>query len=200
MPERDSHGKFVSNLRKLRDDTLRGMQRFKLQIAMQAVAGIQDNIRDNFGADKSGRSDITRWASGGTARSSGRSGALRDSVKLEEHGDDLVVNVGGAGAPYAEIHEYGGVITPKNSKYLTIPAARYVGKRARELDVVFGIDPQWGKVLYDRGTTNVAFLLRSRVTIPERPYIRPAIEKINEENGIRLALARSFTSPEVVIK
>jgi len=57
-----------------------------------------------------------------------RTGHLAQSIgaKIEKDGADWVGTVGsGYGRyqrlPYAEIHETGGVITPKHAKYLTIP-------------------------------------------------------------------------------
>ena len=191
---------FMSNLRNTRDAVMRNMLRFHLNIGLKLVKDIQTNVRDTFGR-RPVQNPITLFSYGGTASSSGRSGKLRDSVKLDgSPGGELFVSVGGVGVPYAGIQEEGGEITPKSGKYLTIPSGNYANKRAREFDLVFGISPEWGKVLMERGTTNIAFLLRQRVTIPARPYIRPAVEKMNDEYGIRLALIDSFNgSPGVKI-
>ena len=74
-----------------------------------------------------------------------KTGHLRRGITLEAI-DDFAVKVGVdlATVPYARIHEFGGVIKPKNGKYL-----------------VFEINGQ--KVF------------AKSVTMPARPYLRPAL-------------------------
>lgn len=130
----------------------------------------------------------------------GQKGSLRNSVAVTAEGSYFGVVVG---APYASIHEYGGVIKPRNAKALTIPAdPRFVGKRAREFDLELlawkGGDGKRraalvlasalqilsgrkskkgvsGKSEIPKGA--IAFWLVSQVTMPARPYVRPAIEE-----------------------
>ena len=79
----------------------------------------------------------------------------------------------------APIHEFGGTITPKNAKFLAIPvteeARQYVSPRnfPRELHFVLG---KTGGVLLDDNDT-AHYLLKKSVTIPARPYMRPAADE-----------------------
>lgn len=59
--------------------------------------------------------------SGGSIQT--RTGALRRSFGFETRGEGLALElrVFSAGVPYANVQEYGGVIRPKNKRYLTIP-------------------------------------------------------------------------------
>jgi hypothetical protein len=52
-----------------------------------------------------------------------RSGALRRSFGFELRGTgvDISMRLFAAGLPYARVQEYGGVIKPKNRRYLTVP-------------------------------------------------------------------------------
>ena len=92
----------------------------------------------------------------------------------------------GTDVEYAKIHEYGGTIVPKKAKFLAIPitdAARRQGPREfpGKLHVV-ATDTKTSRitmhsaVLADEAGTPQYALVRS-VTIPARPYLRPAIDE-----------------------
>jgi hypothetical protein len=72
----------------------------------------------------------------------------------------------------------GGTIEPKNAKFLAIPisdAARAGSPRMMgNLAYVQSIKGQ--PMLVDSTTGTVHYLLRKRVTIPARPYLRPAAD------------------------
>lgn len=119
--------------------------------------------------------------------------------RVELSGQDLVGRVGidQAKAIYGRIHELGGTITPKSSKFLTIPVGRALTPKgaarfdAREFiagtrgggtfhgftgsfvnknrTAILGVRPS--------GTVEAVFLLRDRVTIPKR---RPLGETLDE--------------------
>jgi len=74
--------------------------------------------------------------------------------------------------PYARIHELGGIIKPKKSKYLTIPFPGVKGKvrQYKNTFVAKGVIFQkLGKKL------KALFVLKKQVTIPARPYLEPAL-------------------------
>lgn len=83
----------------------------------------------------------------------------------------------------APIHEFGGTITPKTAKFLAIPvteeAQQYVSPLnfPRELHFVLG---KTGGVLMDENDT-AHFVLKKSVTIPARPYLRPAADEKEAE-------------------
>jgi len=150
---------------------------------------------------------------------SARTGRLRASIAAgvrEKPGSaDLFLRAGGnskggAQVRYARIHEYGGTVTPKKGKFLTIPVgpaltaagvSRYA--TARDVpDLVFAqtLRGQFvlGKNKGKRGGTKgkegfeVWYLLRTSVTIPKRPYLLPALE--DEAELVAKALDTRVTS------
>ena len=90
-------------------------------------------------------------------------------------------------AEYGRIHEYGGTIVPRSAKALAIPlneAARRVGSpRAypTKLHVQWAKGAESGVLADEAGVAQYA-LVRS-VTIPARPYLRPAIDGHQTEIG-----------------
>jgi len=100
--------------------------------------------------------------------------------------------VGTRGVPYARIHELGGIITPKNSKYLWVrsPFAAKKGSKfknftPKDFYMATKTDPSHyfyggsfgttGTAMYKRGKTIEAlFFLKKSVWIKNRPYLRPA--------------------------
>ncbi len=83
-----------------------------------------------------------------------RSGALRDSITPLEVTQAEVMQggaAGGAGIPYAKIHEYGGIIEARNYPYLTFRTE----------------DGQWHRV--------------KSVVMPERSYMRSSFRETYEQ-------------------
>lgn len=98
----------------------------------------------------------------------------------------------GSNVKYARIHEYGGTISAKRAKYLTIPLNRQAekmliaaGGSVRGIPGLFRtgkVTGNSGGVLAMRtGRKNAKvvplFALKRSVRIPARPYIRPAVRK-----------------------
>lgn len=130
------------------------------------------------------------------------SGRLLNSInyRFDKSSEGAVsAYVGSYGIPYGAIHEFGGKITPKNFKYLwmRLPATNMKGSPWRRLTPsefykkakkassgfyyftskkgnVFAAykDPDLDE---DEGESTLLFWLRNSVTIPERPYLRPAV-------------------------
>ena len=120
-----------------------------------------------------------------------RSGRLRRSIGFRLTDDG--VEIGAFVVPYARIHEFGGRITPKARKFLTIPQERaFVGRSALNFDLSFGrLD---GKPYLFTQEGRAAYRLVRQVTIPERPYMRPAFEE-NEDFAVEL-ISEMLTSGE----
>lgn len=92
---------------------------------------------------------------------------------LERRPERAVVAVG-TNLEYARIHEYGGVIRPVRRRNLAIPVGSLFGSPLRwRLRLV--ITPGGQRMLVD-AAGQVQYLLRRAVTIPARPYLRPAVE------------------------
>ena len=124
-----------------------------------------------------------------------RTGRLRASIQAGVHEQpghtEMFLRAGGnvkggAQVKYARIHEYGGIVTPKNSKYLTIPvgpALTGAGVNrisARDVPGLTFARSAGGKLMLGkskgkRGEFEVWYLLRTSVKIPPRPYLGPAM-------------------------
>lgn len=120
-----------------------------------------------------------------------RTGNLRRSVTtvLAKEGSDRLALVG-TGVEYAPIHEYGGVIRPKNSKNLAIPIGGAKTKSKvtrgrflspRQIVGLQFIKTKSGKKFLIRkpakgskGKTEFLYVLKDSVRIPMRPWLRPA--------------------------
>jgi hypothetical protein len=119
--------------------------------------------------------------------------------------DDMKVTVGIHGeagsdvVAYATIHEFGGVITPQNVKYLTIPLtakAKKYGAREYPQKLTFIHNKKTGKKCLaivtqpkkssgkrvkgrraaKKATIEPIYALRDSVTIPERSYMRASFD------------------------
>lgn len=133
-----------------------------------------------------------RKVSGGTLNV--RTGNLRRSITTVRRKDASgPVAMVGTGVEYAPIHEYGGVIKPKNGKYLAIP----IGKTQTQSLVTKGkflsprnivglkfIKTKSGKAFLVRktgkgkkATTEFLYALKESVRIPARPWLRPALNE-----------------------
>lgn len=121
-------------------------------------------------------------------------GRLMNSIfwKVGKHNGMDSAFVGTRGIPYGKIHELGGKIEPKKSKYLWVrsPYAAKKGSRfknftPKDFYMATKSDPSHyffggsfgstGTAMYKRGKTYQAlFFLKKSVWIPSRPYLRPA--------------------------
>lgn len=104
-------------------------------------------------------------------------GNLRDAITAEPQGYNVVV-IGPGNVIYAAIHEFGGTITPKSATYLAVPmsdTARATGS-PRGMPGLRFVPTASGGVLMDRAGTAHYALVKS-VTIPARPYLRPALDE-----------------------
>lgn len=79
---------------------------------------------------------------------------------------------------YALIHEVGGTIVPKRAKFLAVPvteAAKRTSSPRQMPGLRYGQTSGGQPVLVD-ASGKVQYLLRRKVTIPARPYLRPAAD------------------------
>lgn len=99
----------------------------------------------------------------------------------------------GTDLEYAAIHEFGGVIRPKNAKFLAIPitgAAKTYASPRDFPDKLHFIPSSSGGVLANK--EGAQYILRSSVTIPAHPYLRPALGE-NEDTATN-AMARVLSA------
>jgi len=101
----------------------------------------------------------------------GRGNLLR-SLKYRTEGDAVVISAGDATVPYARIHHEGGVIKPKNAKYLAIPLTP--GARASAPRYYPGETFSAKGVIFEKlenGKVKALYALKKQVEIPARPYM-----------------------------
>lgn len=107
----------------------------------------------------------------------------RTEIQVGVFGHDSNVDEGDANiVTIARVHEYGMVITPKHSKYLTIPVIPEAkNKRASDFgDTLFFHKTDNGGILArDKGNGQIetVFVLVKSVTIPERSFLRTGFDK-----------------------
>ncbi len=184
-----SDDEFNKQLQKAHDTYRRGVKLTMFRALTILEAAIMSNIRRNF------------------ARRSGRLlNSIPNSKMVRDDGKDITGEIGPVGVPYARIHEYGGIIKPKKSKFLAIPLEPVLGPdgiaKASPLDFkgrsFFSDQGSDGLILFVMEGNNPEpyFLMKRQVKIPERAYLRPAMEKnrdkIAEKFG--LFLQEHFTS------
>ena len=132
------------------------------------------------------------WPGGTTDSSlSKRSGALvtaiLDSVKVDGSTFDTIRGlIGAPGVPYASIQETGGVIKPKNAKYLCIPLPAALDSSGiplksspRDWPGTFCTLSKAGNLIIfqKRGTSIVPlYVLKDSVTIPPRLGMRKSLD------------------------
>lgn len=109
--------------------------------------------------------------------------------------------IGTRGIPYGAIHEFGGQIEPVQAKWLWIkqhggPADQFRRLTPKEFVAKMKAKDRRFKIVGKGTTGKVAifqalkdsdpiklFALASSVTIPARPYLRPAVEEVFEKYG-----------------
>lgn len=79
----------------------------------------------------------------------------------------------GTNLVYAPPHEFGGVIRPKTGKYLAIPIGSYRGSPRSHSDLQLRKSRSGNLLLVDASGTP-QYVLKESVTIPARPFMRPA--------------------------
>ena len=97
------------------------------------------------------------------------------------------VEIGTFGIPYGRIQEFGGVITPKRRRFLTIPADKpFENRSALSFNLKFGrIPPRGGKPYLFTPEGSAAYRLVRRVELRARPFLGPAI-KSNTKFAVEL--------------
>lgn len=141
-----------------------------------------------------------------------RSGLLRRSIqgRVDAGATDprLTLSAGGRiGAKdvvYAAIHEFGGVVRPKNAKALRIPLPggpaltgagvdRYATPLRQTAGGMFRLVKFGGRAFLSkigRGG-GIAYVLVMQSRIPSRPYLRPGFDRVAAEVPKRLVAALS---------
>ena len=82
----------------------------------------------------------------------------------------------GTNVIYAAIQEFGGIIKPKDAKHLAIPIGDLKGSPRQYPDLHIAKTRSGTWLLMD-GQGKVQYVLKDSVTIPARPYLRPALQE-----------------------
>lgn len=128
-----------------------------------------------------------------TSRSRGLELSIRAEVEVEGDLARIHLLAGGEyqglSIRYARAHEWGATIRPVNRKYLTIPLeaalngagqARYASVQQMpfaEFRIVKGDDGVKRLLVVDARNDVAWYVLVTQVTLPERPYLRPALQR-----------------------
>ena len=129
------------------------------------------------------------------ARLAPRSGALIRSIKTPEPrrtpwGLEAEVV---ADSRYARMHEEGGVIRPKRAKFLAIPLVPGLTSPRNQYGT-FVFRASSGKLIIARrspgGGLEPLYVLKKQVKIPDRPFLKPALE--DNRARIEKMIARAY--------
>jgi phage gpG-like protein len=108
-------------------------------------------------------------------------------VEVEEADGQVTAEIG-TDVVYAAIQEYGGTITPKTSKFLSIPltevAKAAISPRNYAGELRFVGHNNGGVLVDEAGAAQYALV--TSVTIPAKPYLRPALD--NNVEAVRSQL------------
>jgi len=117
----------------------------------------------------------------------GDKGLLRNSItwRVDEGASEAQV---GTNVIYAPIHEFGGTIRPKGHPYLAIPIGTYKGWPRTHNDL-HSIQSEGGNPLLADPSGKPQYVLRREVTIPPRPYLKPAIDNKGAEAAAQITNA-----------
>ena len=116
--------------------------------------------------------------------SSHATNALANSITVEvqRNGAGVTALVGPT-VEYGRIQELGGTVHPTRAKFLAIPAtemARKIGSpRSYPGKLRFVGDDNSGALVSESGET--VYVLRKQVTLPAKPYLRPALDEHKPE-------------------
>lgn len=147
----------------------RGLKLQMWRVLTILEAGIMAKIRSNF-----------------TMRTGGLLNSIPSSKRVEEDGDK-VKGFLGSSMPYAAIHEFGGIITPKRAKFLKFPVEE--NRREDGLPIVPEVSKprliplkKGGFLVMETAEEGEAllprFILKESVRIKPRPYFGPTVDKM----------------------
>lgn len=123
----------------------------------------------------------------------GSVGTLSRSIQVVRDDSRLEAAIGPS-VIYGRIHEFGGVIRPKKGRFLVFTVGQGAlkqargalrkmrgGEKARSFRMVGGAKVYSGggattRGLIEEAQANVTLVFARQVTIPERPYLRPALD------------------------
>ena len=173
----------------------RTLQEFSDDLSKEGAGGLEQRLRRLMQALKTDVESQAKQAyitSGLRKRTGALFGSISGGALAEGEGIGLFVRAGGLdkrGQPirYAKIHEFGGEIRAKG-RMLAIPqgpakTAARVSKAPSPLDFrgqLFLRADEEGVRLINQATMKTWFILKSKVDIPARPYLRPGLKAVSQ--------------------
>lgn len=118
---------------------------------------------------------------------------LSRSVHLEvaeSTNETAAVDIG-TNVEYAALHEFGGTVQAKSSKYLAIPVGSYKGSPRKHNDLRVRKTGGGNLVMVDEAGV-VQYVLKTSVTVPAQPYLRPAADEHHQ--GIQSQMTKAFVA------
>jgi phage gpG-like protein len=142
--------------------------------AREMAAGLDASIQKNFTSN--GRPAWRPTQRGGAILQKTGRLATAITVTVDTEGETTFAIVARTNnIPYARIHQFGGIITPKSKQYLAIPTSYAKGKRPRDFEGLFFVAAKRGNnpTLCKKvgKTVKAFFILMKEVRIPARPYL-----------------------------
>jgi len=107
---------------------------------------------------------------------------------VESTNDIAAVSIGTI-LVWAALHEFGGTVQAKTSKYLAIPVGTYRGSPRKHSDLSVRKTAGGNLVMVDAGGA-VQYVLKTSVEIPARPYLRPAADEHHQD--IQSQMTKAF--------
>lgn len=123
----------------------------------------------------------------GLMRTRNMSRSIHQEV-VESMPEKATVEVG-TNVVYGPIHEFGGTIQARESKYLAIPVGTRRGSPLKHNDLNVRKTAGGNLVMVDESGI-VQYVLKTSVEIPARPWLRPAADE--NHNEIANAMAEGF--------
>jgi hypothetical protein len=182
--------KVVSNIDRLASQLERKLGPKMAQATMRAGEVVAGQIRR----------EISAWTSNTSTKKSGALARSFQTKLVKTEGGNVEVGVYSS-LPYARIHERGGVIRPKNGKFLTIPispqAQRTTARRFPEPLFYLHRPPAHPVLAEQLGGDRVQahYILRTSVRIAAKGYLTKAADKSLPvaQEIVRRALQETFT-------
>lgn len=149
-----------------------GLEDFRAQLGRISQAPTGDALRTIVQAG----AIIIRKAAAEKAPKKTRTLARSIHLEVLESGATHCTIAIGTDVVYAAIHEFGGVILPKQARALAIPVGDLVGSPRMHtgMDALRLARTRSGQAVLVDQMGWVQYILKDRVVIPARPYLRPA--------------------------
>lgn len=150
---------------------------------MEAFSALQERVKETtpLGVNEGAQELAAKARQNAVVNPKVRTGALDASITaspVEERGEgSWEATVAPRGIIYARAQELGAVIVPKHSRFLKIPIMTLVGYHGGGVGAIHNFPHEKGRGI----SPEQEYLYVRSVTLPPRPYLRPALEDITPD-------------------